>query len=119
MRVSTGKSEQRDNALPSAGADVAAQVARWLAHLATERRVSPKTCEAYERDVRQFLAFLCEHLDTRVTLQRLARLAPPDIRAFMAARRGEGMSGRSLARVLAGARSFARFIARNGSGEVG
>jgi len=37
----------------------------------------------------------------------------------MAGRRGEGISGRSLARGLAGARSFARFIERNGSGKVG
>jgi len=80
--------------------------------------MSPKTCEAYERDVRQFVAFLSEHLGARVTLARLARLAPPDIRAFMAARRGEGISGRSLARGLAGVRSFARFMERNGSGKV-
>jgi integrase/recombinase XerC len=120
-RVSTtvGESDEDDRALLSAGADVAAQLARWLMHLAAERRMSPKTCEAYERDVRQFLAFLSEHLGARVTLARLARLTPSDIRAFMAARRGEGISGRSLARGLAGARSFARFIERNGSGKVG
>jgi integrase/recombinase XerC len=118
-RVPTTDSDPHDDTLPGAGADVAAQVTRWLAHLATERRVSPKTCEAYERDVRQFLAFQSEHLGARVTLQRLAGLAPPNIRAFMAARRGEGISGRSLARVLAGARSFARFLERNGSGKVG
>jgi integrase/recombinase XerC len=104
--------------LPGAGADVAAQLAGWLAHLSAERRMSPKTCEAYERDVRQFVAFLSEHLGARVTLQRLARLAPPDIRAFMAARRAEGISGRSLARGLAGARSFARFMERNGNSKV-
>jgi integrase/recombinase XerC len=110
---------QRDDGLLCAGADVAAELARWRTHLAAERRMSPKTCEAYERDVRQFLVFLCEHLGARVTLPRLARLTPPDIRAFMAARRGQGVSGRSLARGLAGARSFARFIERNGSGKVG
>jgi integrase/recombinase XerC len=108
-----------DRQLLAADAEVAAQVARWLSHLSAERRMSPKTCEAYERDVRQFLAFLCEHLGNRVTLQRLGRLAPPDIRAFMAARRAEGTSGRSLARGLAGARSFARFLERNHSGKVG
>jgi integrase/recombinase XerC len=41
------------------------------------------------------------------------------VRAFMAARRGEGLSSRSLMRVLAGARSFARFLERNGKGKVG
>ena len=32
--------------------DVAAEIARWLAHLGAERRMSPKTVEAYRRDVR-------------------------------------------------------------------
>jgi len=31
---------------------------RWQARLADERRLSPKTCEAYLRDVAQFLSFL-------------------------------------------------------------
>jgi integrase/recombinase XerC len=113
------ESANPDRELLTADAAVAAQVVRWLSHLSAERRMSPKTCEAYERDVRQFLAFLCEHLGGRVTLQRLARLAPPDIRAFMAARRADGTSGRSLARGLAGARSFARFLERNRGGKIG
>jgi integrase/recombinase XerC len=49
----------------------------------------------------------------------LAKLSPADVRAFMAARRGDGLSSRSLMRVLAGARSFARFLERNGKGKVG
>jgi integrase/recombinase XerC len=105
--------------LAGAAADVAAEVVRWSAHLSAERRMSPKTCEAYLRDLRQFLAFLAQHLGAPVTLKRLARLAPQDIRAFMAARRADGITGRSLARGLAGARSFARFIERGGSGRVG
>ena len=100
-------------------AEVAAEVARWLAHLGAERRMSAKTCEAYERDVRQFLAFLAEHLGGRVTLAKLTRLAPADVRAFMAARRADGIGGRSLMRGLAGVRSFARFLERNGQGRVG
>jgi integrase/recombinase XerC len=105
--------------LPFAAAEVASEVARWLAYLARERRMSPKTVEAYERDVRQFLGFLGEHLGGRITLAALTRLAPQDVRAFMAARRAEGIGGRSLMRALAGARSFARFLERNGKGRVG
>ena len=36
----------------------------------------------------------------------------------MAARRADGVSGRSLMRMLAGVRSFARFLERNGKGKV-
>jgi integrase/recombinase XerC len=98
--------------------DVAAEVARWLAHLDRERHMSAKTLEAYERDVRQFLAFLTDHRGGVPTLADLARLAPQDVRAFMAARRAAGTSSRSLMRVLAGVRSFARFLERHGKGHV-
>ena len=105
--------------LPSAAGDMAAELVRWLEYLSAERRMSPKTVEAYGRDVRQFLAFLCEHLGRRVTLKALAQLKPLDVRAFMAARRADDISSRSLMRMLAGARSFARFLERNGKGKVG
>ena len=105
--------------LPFTSADVAGELVRWLSYLGAERRMSPKTCEAYGRDVRQFLAFLSEHLGQRVSLAALARLAPADVRAFMAARRGDGIGSRSLMRTLAGARSFARFLERTGKGRIG
>ena len=102
-----------------AAPEVAREFACWLAYLSTERRMSPKTVEAYERDLRQFLGFLSGHLDGRVTLSALARLAPLDVRAFLAARRADGIGSRSLMRMLAGVRSFARFLERNGKGKVG
>ena len=105
--------------LTFAAADVAAEFARWLEHLAAERRMSPKTCEAYCRDATQFLLFLGEHRGGRVTLNKLAQLTPQDVRAFMAARRASGIAGRSLMRALAGVRSFARFLERNHKGKVG
>jgi integrase/recombinase XerC len=105
--------------LPFASADIAAELVRWLAYLGAERRMSPKTVEAYARDARQFLAFLCEHLGQRASLATLVRLKPLDVRAFMAARRRDGIASRSLMRMLAGVRSFARFLERNGKGKVG
>jgi integrase/recombinase XerC len=103
----------------SIAADVASEITRWLDYLGAERRMSPKTLEAYRRDVGQFLAFMAEHLGGRPTLKQLARLTPADIRAFMAARRAQGAGNRSLMRALAGTRSFARFLERNGKGKVG
>jgi len=100
--------------LPFADKAVAVEISRWLGHIGAERRMSMKTLDAYRRDVHQFFAFLAEHLGDRVTLAALGRLTPADVRAFMAARRHNGIGGRSLMRGLAGARSFARFLEREG-----
>jgi integrase/recombinase XerC len=105
--------------LDSADESVALQMTRWLTHLRAERRLSPKTLEAYARDIRQCLDFLCEHWGTRVTLARFSRLEASDIRAFMAMRRADDIAGRSLMRTLAGLRSFGRFLEREGKGKLG
>ena len=98
--------------------DDAAVIARWVSYLGAEKRMSPKTLEAYERDVAQFLSFLAEHLGGAPNLKQLAKLTPADVRAFMAARRAQGAGSRSLMRGLAGARSFARFLERNNKGKL-
>jgi integrase/recombinase XerC len=105
--------------LDSADDSVALQMTCWLAHLRSERRLSPKTLEAYARDLRQCLDFLCEHWGARVTLARFSKLEASDIRAFMAMRRADDVAGRSLMRALAGLRSFGRFLEREGEGKVG
>jgi len=103
----------------AASPDVTAEIAGWLRFLGAERRMSPKTLEAYRRDVGQFLGFLAQHLGGAPTLKQLAKLTPADVRAFMAARRSAGAGNRSLMRGLAGVRSFARFLERNGKGKLG
>ncbi len=105
--------------LDSADETIALEMTRWLAHLRSERRLSPKTLEAYSRDARQCLDFLCEHWGTRVTLARFAGLEAADVRAFMAMRRADDIGSRSLMRSLAGLRSFGRFLEREGKGKVG
>jgi len=98
---------------------VATEIEGWLRHLGDERRMSAKTVEAYRRDVLQFLGFLATHLGGAPSLKELAALAPADVRAFLAARRAQGIGSRSLMRTLAGVRGFARFLERNGKGKVG
>lgn len=105
--------------LASADPDIAQEMTRWLSHLGAERRLSPKTLEAYGRDLRQCLDFLCSHWGERVTLKRFAALEATDVRAFMAMRRADDIAGRSLMRALAGLRSFGRFLEREGKGKVG
>jgi integrase/recombinase XerC len=86
----------------------------WLAHLASERRLSPKTLEAYGRDLGQFAAFLAGHFDGAPTLADIAALKPLDLRAFLGQRRRDGVGNRTLMRQLAALRSFARFGERKG-----
>ncbi len=89
----------------------------WQDSLLRERRMAANTVEAYARDLRQFLCHLQSRTGT-VRIAGLVALKPRDIRGFMAARRAEGVSGRSLMRALAGLRSFARHLERDGHGSV-
>src|ERR671928_1782630 len=97
-----------------AAPDTSEAARAWLGHLAAERRLSPNTVEAYGRDLRAFLLFLQTHLGGPPTLRALGELAPADIRGYLAARRRDGLQSRSLARAIAAARNFARFLARRG-----
>lgn len=87
-------------------------LAAFLAYLREERRASPRTLDAYGRDVASFLGFLSGHLGGEVTLGALAALEPADLRAYLAhRRRGEAaLADRSIARALAAIRSFLRFL---------
>jgi integrase/recombinase XerC len=120
MAKAAATSESSDDPrLSCAAADLRAEIARWLTELRSERRLSPKTLEAYERDLRQCLIFLGNHWGGAVTLKKFAGIEATDVRAFMASRRADNIGGRSLMRALAGLRSFGRFLEREGKGKVG
>jgi integrase/recombinase XerC len=86
----------------------------WLSSLKHERRASPNTLRAYGDDVSRFLGFQRGHLGGNVSESALAKLRPADIRAFIAARRGEGLGAGGVQRALAAIRSFYKFLAREG-----
>jgi integrase/recombinase XerC len=84
----------------------------WLASLAHERRMSPHTLRAYGDDAERFLGFFAFHRGGAVTLPALQRLRPADVRAFVTARRAEGLGARGVQRALAALRSFYRYLER-------
>jgi integrase/recombinase XerC len=98
-----------DGTLPL-GDDLRRTLEGWLAHLAHERGAADKTLEAYARDLRQFLAWLKGDLGYAPCLADLARLDAKLFRRFMAARRRDGMAGRSLARTMSALRTFFRWL---------
>jgi len=77
--------------------------------------MSPNTLQAYERDAERFLEFLREHKGGVPNARTLAKLTPADIRAFITARRAEGLSSRSVRRALSSVRSFFRYLTREGT----
>ncbi len=92
-------------------------VEHWLAYIGTERQLAAKTSEAYARDVSQFLAFLAVHFNRLPDMPQLLALQARDVRAFLAARRGEGVGSRSLSRTLSALRMFYKFLERRGYGK--
>ncbi|MCJ9752127.1 site-specific integrase, partial [Neorhizobium sp. BETTINA12A] len=79
-----------------AAPDLTEKRKEWLESLASERRLSQNTLDAYERDTRQFLTFLTGHLAGPAKISDIHTLRPADLRAFLAARRREGSGARSL-----------------------
>ena len=89
----------------------------WLAYLTVERQLAANTAEAYRSDISQFLAFLAQHFNRLPDMKRLLALSARDVRAFLAARRSEGVGSRSLSRTLSALRMFYKFLERRGYGK--
>lgn len=98
--------------LPNVAPDTVNALSRWRRYLESERRVSDHTLDAYGRDVGGFILFLGDYKGSTVKLGLLAGLQVRDFRAFMAARRNDGLSPQSTARLLSSIRNFYRYLAR-------
>src|SRR5258705_1306333 len=95
--------------LPLSG-DLLEAASGWLQHLTSERGHARLTIEAYERDLRQFLAYLRQQLGHFPCLADLSRVDAKVFRGFLASRRRQAVESRSLARSLSALRSFFRWL---------
>ncbi|EJF91517.1 tyrosine recombinase XerC [Bartonella tamiae] len=107
------KTFEKMSLLP-ASKDILSARKHWLEDLLHIRRMAQLTVDAYERDTRQFLIFLCQHLGKEPNFDDLNALRVSDFRAYLAFRRNENVSARSLGRGLAGIRSFIAYLTRQG-----
>ncbi len=89
-------------------------LAAWLEHLAHERRLSPRTLEAYGHIGRLYLAFLQQHRGGPLGLSGLGEVTAAEVRAHLAARRSgdRPLGARSIGQTLSAIRTFHAFLDR-------
>lgn len=87
----------------------------WDAHLAHEKRRSEHTRRAYIATAERFCAFLASHHGGAVDAHMLKSLTANDLRAYLAARRADGLGNTSAARELSALRAFLRFNGGSGA----
>lgn len=85
----------------------------FLAHLQNERRMAANTVEAYGSDLAAFIGFLRVHLAEEPGLRSLGNLQARDIRAYLAARRRDGLSDASIARLLSSIKALYHWLGRS------
>ena len=81
----------------------------YLAFLTDNRRMSLHSVRAYHATADRLAGFLQRHWGNDVTRVTLQKISSADMRAFLADRRGDGLTNRSTARELSAARHFLRF----------
>lgn len=84
----------------------------FLIYARDERRLAAHTVSAYTSDLAGFLGFTRGHTGTEPGPVALSKLGARDIRAFLAARRRDGLSDASIARLLSSIKALYRWLDR-------
>ena len=88
---------------------MASLIAEYMSFLTNNRRMSPHSVRAYHATAERLSSFLELHWGEQVDRVTLAKISAVDMRAFLADRRGDGLTNRSTARELSAVRHFLRF----------
>jgi integrase/recombinase XerD len=85
-------------------------VEAFCEHLTIERGLSPRTLEAYRRDVGRYVAFLGDR-----GFHRIADASPADLREFVYQLKDRGLQATSIRRNLSAVRTYYAFLLAEGA----
>jgi integrase/recombinase XerC len=88
----------------------------WESHLRRDRRRSEHTIRAYGATARRLIAFLGRHRAMLIHRDALVAIDAAELRAYLAARRLDGLQNASAARELSAVRGFLAFAAAGQGG---
>lgn len=98
----------------TAEADLQDCLSRWVKSLTSEKNMSKHTLRAYQKDVRDFLAFLTNHQGRLPSLDTLSELKLQDFRGWLSMLAGQDAGPASRARAVSTLRSFFSWMDKKG-----
>lgn len=85
-------------------------VDRFIQYIETEKRYSALTVRAYRRDMDRFALYMKEAYEVR----DLTKVSTPLVKSFLANLKNEGLSNRSINRMISTLKTFYKFCLREG-----
>ena len=83
---------------------------RFIQYIEAERRYSPLTAKSYRRDMERY----ARYLSATYTLSDLSQATTPMIKSFLVQHKNEGLSNRSINRMISTLKTFYKFCMREG-----
>ena len=81
---------------------------QFIAYIQAEKRFSPLTVEAYQRDMEQFVAYLKKEYE----LEDLCEVTPVMVKSYIVRMKEEGLVNRSINRKISTLRTFYKYCLR-------
>ncbi|MFM8709887.1 MAG: site-specific integrase, partial [Sphingomonadales bacterium] len=94
----------------SDAAPIATLTDSFCSYLKFEKRYSPHTVLAYQRDLADWQAYLQQ----QVGVSRLNEVKPVMIRSWLASLKDQGVTARSLVRKISTLKSFYKYLLKSG-----
>ena len=85
-------------------------VEQFISYIQAERRYSPLTVKAYGRDMERYSLYM----GSTYGLENLCKVSTPMVKSFLVSLREEGMSNRSINRMISTLKTFYKYCLREG-----